>query len=75
MGASAGTQSSGRGIGDSEARRWAPGERVGELRGGGNSSELAYVCVLSHFTFVQLFSTPWTVARQAPLSMGLSRQE
>ena len=24
---------------------------------------------------VQLFGTPWTVARQAPLSMGFSRQE
>ena len=24
---------------------------------------------------VQLFVTPWTVARQAPLSMGFSRQE
>ena len=24
---------------------------------------------------VQLFATPWTVTRQAPLSMGLSRQE
>ena len=24
---------------------------------------------------VQLFATPWTVARQAPLSMGCSRQE
>ena len=24
---------------------------------------------------VQLFETPWTVARQAPLSMGFSRQE
>ena len=29
------------------------------------------VCVLSH---VQLFVTPWTVARQASLSMGFSRQ-
>ena len=29
-------------------------------------------CVLSH---VRLFVTPWTVARQAPLSMGFSRQE
>ena len=29
-------------------------------------------CVLSH---VQLFVTPWTVAHQAPLSMGFSRQE
>ena len=33
------------------------------------------VCVLSRFNFVQLLVTPWTVARQAPLSMGLSRQE
>ena len=24
---------------------------------------------------VRLFGTPWTVARQAPLSMGFSRQE
>ena len=24
---------------------------------------------------VQLFATPWTIARQAPLSMGFSRQE
>ena len=30
------------------------------------------VCVLSR---VQLFSTPWTVAHQALLSMGFSRQE
>ena len=33
------------------------------------------VCVLSHFSHVQLCVTPWTVARQAPLSMGISRQE
>ena len=32
-------------------------------------------CVLSHFIRVWLFVTLWTVARQAPLSMGLSRQE
>ena len=31
-----------------------------------------YCAVLSH---VQLFSTPWTVAHQAPLSMGFPRQE
>ena len=30
------------------------------------------VCALSH---VQLFVIPWTVARQAPLSMGFCRQE
>ena len=34
-----------------------------------------HVCVLSHFSHVQLFATPWTVARQAPLSMEFSRQE
>ena len=32
-------------------------------------------CELSRFSHVQLFETPWTVARQAPLSMGHSRQE
>ena len=32
-------------------------------------------CVLSHFSCVQLFVTPGTVACQAPLSMGFSRQE
>ena len=31
--------------------------------------------VLSHFRPVQLFATPRTLARQAPLSMGFSRQE
>ena len=31
--------------------------------------------MLSHFSHVQLFVTPWTVAHQAPLSMGISSQE
>ena len=30
---------------------------------------------LSCFSPIQLFTTLWTVARQAPLSMGFSRQE
>ena len=34
-----------------------------------------HVCVLSHFSRVRLFVTPWTVAHQAPLPMGFSRQE
>ena len=34
--------------------------------------ECVCVCVLSH---VQLFTTLWTVAHQAPLSMGFPRQE
>ena len=33
------------------------------------------MCVLSCFSHVRLFGTPWTVACQAPLSMGFSRQE
>ena len=33
------------------------------------------VCVLSHFSPVRPSGIPWTVARQAPLSMGFSRQE
>ena len=35
----------------------------------------ACVCVLSHFSRVQLFVTVWTVAGQAPLSLGFSRKE
>ena len=33
-----------------------------------------YVCAQS-LSRVQLLATPWTVARQAPLSMGIPRQE
>ena len=32
------------------------------------------LCVLSSFSHVQLFATLWTVAHQALLSMGFSRQ-
>ena len=31
--------------------------------------------LLSHFSRVQLFASPWTVDFQAPLSMEFSRQE
>ena len=34
-----------------------------------------HVCMLSCFSHIQLFATPWTVALQAPLPMGFSRQE
>ena len=33
------------------------------------------MCVLSCFSRVPLFATTWTIARQAPLSMGFSKQE
>ena len=34
-----------------------------------------HACVLSRFSHVWLCATLWTIARQAPLSMGFSRQE
>ena len=33
------------------------------------------MCDFSCFSPVQLFVIPWTIALQAPLSMGFSRQE
>ena len=33
------------------------------------------LCVLSRFSRVQLFAVLWTIACQAPLSMGFSRQK
>ena len=35
----------------------------------------SFVCVLCHFSRVQLFVYLWTVFCQAPLSIGFSRQE
>ena len=34
-----------------------------------------HACVLSCFSYVWLFVTPWTVDHQTPLSMGFSRHE
>ena len=34
-----------------------------------------HVWVLNRFSHIGLFATLWTIARQAPLSMGFSRQE
>ena len=34
-----------------------------------------HACMLSCFSGFRFCATPWTVARQAPLSMGFSRQE
>ena len=36
---------------------------------------LIYTLLFSQLSHVQLFVTPWTVACQAPLSIGFSRQE
>ena len=34
-----------------------------------------YICMLSRFSQVQLFATPWTVVYQAPMSRGFPRWE
>ena len=33
------------------------------------------VCILSHFSGVQLFASPWTIDHQAPVFLGFSGQE
>ena len=38
-------------------------------------ANIYHVCMIGHFSCVQLFVTLWTIAHQAPLSMGFSRQE
>ena len=41
-----------------------------------HSAFMSLCCaVLGHFSCFQLFATLWTVARQAPLSMGFCRQK
>ena len=40
-----------------------------------NLCSLYSACVLSCFSFVQLYVTSWTIAHQGLLSMGYSRQE
>ena len=50
----------------------------GDSTGGGQMSEgvaRLRACVLSLFSHVRLFVTPWTLSRQAPLSTGSSTQE
>ena len=46
-----------------------------DARGGFLFFNIAGVYMLSCLSRVQLFATPWTVALQAPLFVGFSRQE
>ena len=50
---------------------WARG-RVGRV---GLCWVFSVLCYAQSLSYIQLFATPWTVARQVPLSMGFSRQE
>ena len=40
-----------------------------------SNNYMLLLLLISHFSHVQLFATPWTSAYQAPLSMGFARQE
>ena len=57
---------------------WLPRGRAGgramDWKSGISRHKLFYVCMLTRVSRVQLFATLWTVACQAPLSMGFSRQ-
>ena len=37
--------------------------------------DIVGVCVLSHFSYIRLFATLWTIVHQVPPSMRFSRQE
>ena len=57
---------------------WTQGKKGewGELGvTGTDMNTLLSAIVLTPFSCVRLFGTPWTVALQAPLSMGFCRQE
>ena len=50
--------------------------REGDGKGFQDGGDICmHTCVLSHFSWVWLFATPWTVVHQVLLSMGFSRQE
>ena len=62
--------------------RWGPGQHslVAKslsllTKSAGCELTLPNLCALCGLSHVWLFATPWTAARQAPLSMGFSRQE
>ena len=51
------------------------GPRPRLFRASQDNEKQVVSCVCSLLSRVRLFSTPWTVARQASLSVGFSRQE
>ena len=59
-------------LGDMDARHTLV---IAQIRPRRVHQHLVRACVCCRFARVQLFTTSWTVAHQAPLSMGFSRQE
>ena len=63
---------------NSQTQRLNYGDQRGRMGRGWIDWEfggLTCTCMLSHFSCVQLFVSPWTVAHQAPLSIRFSWQE
>ena len=58
-----------------KSRTWQSNWTPAKLHVSENGHSYVGIRALSRFSCVQLFVTPWTVARQAPLLMGFSRQE
>ena len=57
-------------------KNWVRAVATGEGCLSGNCGSCKRLCMRAKFlSCVQLFETPWTVALQAPLSMGFPRQE
>ena len=59
----------------SPSSTWETEGQIRSLNSSVLSSHSSPLCMLSHFSPVWLFATLWTVAHQALLSMGFSRQE
>ena len=55
-------------------RKMLKGEKIERLNCA-MCSDALLLLLLSRFSRVQLFATSWTVAHQAPLSMGFPRHE
>ena len=57
-------------------RQWEPLTQASKiLKAVSINERLPCTCVLGHFSHIWFFATPWTVAHQAPLSLGFSQQE
>ena len=56
-------------------RKYLGTHENGNTTNGNTKSIMLCYAILSLFSRVRLFVTPWTVAHQAPLSKGFSRQE
>ena len=59
----------------SPSSAWETEGQIRSLNSSVPSSRSLSLCILSHFSPIWLFATLWTVAHQALLSTGFSRQE